>query len=166
MTAKRPHEIRLELARGHIALGELEPALALLERAAAEAPEPKAVLALLRELASACDTTPGSPVEGVRALHRRIMAVSVAPPPPAAPPAAPAPARAPAAAPAPASARAPAAAPARAPAAAPAPAPAPARAAPPRPAPPSRSQRQIVSLERWLARVRQRFAGESAHDVS
>ena len=142
MTAKRPHEIRLELARGHIALGELEPALALLERAASEAPEPSAVLALLRELASACDVTPGSPVEGVRILHRKLVAVSVPPPAPPAP--------------------APPPPPPRPVAAAPAPRPAPPR---PAPAPPSRSQRQIASLERWLARVRQRFEGESAHDV-
>jgi hypothetical protein len=143
MTAKRPHEIRLGLARGHIELGELEEALAMLERVATEAPEPSAVLAMLRELASACDVAPGSPVEGVRALHRKLMAVSVAPP--AAPPAPPVP-------------------PARV--AAPAPArPAPVPEPPPRPAPPSRSDRQIASLERWLARVRQRFGGESAHDV-
>ncbi len=145
MTAKRPHEIRLGLARGHIELGELEAALAMLERAAADAPEPGPVLAMLRELASACDVTPGSPVEGVRTLHRKLVAVSVAPPPAPEPTPPPAP-------------RAPVPAPARA--AAP---PAPQR--PPRPAPPSKSQRQIASLECWLARVRQRFAGESAHDV-
>lgn len=144
MTAKRPHEIRLELARGHIELGELEPALALLERAATDAPEPSAVLALLRELASACDVTPGSPVEGVRALHRKLVAVSVPPPAP----------------PAPAVQPAPPAAPAPVRAAAPPPPPAPVV-----PAPPSTSERQIASLERWLARVRQRFGGESAHDV-
>jgi hypothetical protein len=147
MTAKRPHEIRLGLARGHIELGELEEALAMLERAAADAPEPKAVLAMLRELASACDVTPGSPVEGVRILHRKLMAVSVAPPAPT-PPTPPAPPVPPAA---PVRAAAPAAAPAPEP--------------PPRPAPPSQSQRQIASLERWLARVRQRFGGEGAHDV-
>jgi hypothetical protein len=138
MTAKRPHEIRLGLARGHIELGELDQALAMLERAATEAPEPSAVLAMLRELASACDVTPGSPVEGVRVLHRKLVAVS----PPAAPAPPPAPVRA--------------AAPPRAPAR-----PATPVAPPQPPPPPSRSQRQIASLERWLARVRQRFGGES-----
>jgi len=146
MNAKPAHEIRLSLARGHIELGELDVALACLERAASEAPDPAVVLKMLEELASACDVQPGSPVEGVRLLHRKIMAARPRPEPARAAPV-PAPRIAPASAP-------PAAAPERPPV----------RTAP-APAPPSRSQRQIESLQGWLARVRQRYGGESAHDV-
>jgi len=149
MDVKHPHALRLELARGHLELGDLDLAIQCLERLDDDAPRSGALAGLVGHLVATCEIEPGAPLAHARALRARLFGAAPILEEPA-----------PVAKPQPA---------ATVIAASPAPTQAAKPTQPPKPvAATSRFRthdQEIEALQAWLAQVQRRFGLERAHDV-
>jgi len=147
MDVKHPHALRLELARGHLELGDLDLAIQCLERLDDDAPRSGALAGLVGHLVATCEIEPGAPLAHARALRARLFGEATRAAPSIEEPA-------------PVAKREPAATVIAA-------SPVPTQA--PKPvAGTSRSRthdREIEALQAWLAQVQRRFGLERAHDV-
>ena len=72
MTRPDPAQIRAELARGHLLLGELEPAHACLARVVADAPTHPELEPLLRSLVEECEVGAPELLPSARALYEQL----------------------------------------------------------------------------------------------
>ena len=74
MTGSNPAKIRADLARGHIALGELATAHACLARVVADAPDLLGLDDLLDALVQTCEASGAPELESARALRSSWLA--------------------------------------------------------------------------------------------